>query len=101
MVMSTNALGSLVAMALLTRPCTVPKASIAAATVRRALAGFPQVGDQLFGVAHLVELRGRRVQALVLDVDQQHRRAAFQQRGGVALADALRGAGDDRDLPAL
>ena len=33
-VMSTNAFGSLVAMALLTNPCTAPKASTAAATIR-------------------------------------------------------------------
>src|ERR1700753_3381937 len=72
-VMSTNALGSLVAIALLTSPCTVPKASTAAATIRLALLG------------------SRR---------SAHRCTTFEQCGDDALAHALRGAGDDRDVPA-
>ena len=60
----------------------------------------PQIGDQLLGTTRCLEFGGRRAQLVVEDVDQQHRRAAFEQCGGDALAYALGGTGDDRDVAA-
>ena len=98
--MSTNALGSLVAMALLTSPWTVPKASTAAATIRLGAVRIPQIGDQLLDTPRCLEFGRGRCEHVVLDVHHQHGCTAFEQRGGDALAHALSGAGDDRGLAA-
>ncbi len=60
----------------------------------------PQIGDQHLNPAGSAELGGCRVQDVGLDVDQEHRRTAFEQSGGDALAYALRGTGDDGDMTA-
>ena len=59
-----------------------------------------QIGDDLFDAAGRPELVGGRGKFLVLDVGQQDRRPAFEQRGGDAFTDALGGASDDRDVAA-
>ena len=65
----------------------------------------PQVGNQLLDPTRHTELGflefgNCRAQFFIQDVHQEHRRSAFEQCGGNALADALGGTRDDGNVAA-